>query len=57
MDLPAVLVRLLIGVLIYFIGEQVIKLVDNPKLSNILTIILIVAVVLYVVFGGTFPNY
>lgn len=52
LDLPGLLIRLLIGVLVYFIGEKVIGLVKNGDIQQIFTIILIVAIIVYVVFGG-----
>ena len=55
MGLPELLVRLLVAVLVFFIGEKVISLVGDAKLQQILNIILIVAVVLYVVFGNFMP--
>lgn len=55
MSLPELLVRLLIGVLVFFIGEKVIGLVKNAELQQILNIILIIAIVLYVVFGNFLP--
>jgi len=54
MNLPELLVRLLIGVLVYFLGEKVIGLSSNTELNKILTIILIIVIVLWIVFGGTF---
>ena len=50
-----ILVRLLIGVLVYWLGEKVIALVNNGDLQQILNIILIIVVVLYVVFGSFLP--
>ena len=47
MTLPDFLLRLLIGVLVYWLGEKVIGLLDNPKIQQILTVILIIIVVLY----------
>jgi hypothetical protein len=52
--LPELLVRLLISVLVYWIGEKVIALVKNADLQGILNIILIVAIVLYIIFGSVF---
>lgn len=55
MNMPELLIRLLIGALVYWIGEKVIGLVKNAELQQILTIILIIAIVIYVVFGVVFP--
>lgn len=55
MTLPELLIRLLIGVLVYWIGEKVIALVKNTDLQAVLNIILIVAIILYVVFGTIWP--
>ena len=53
--IEGLLLRLLIGVLVYWIGEKVIGLVKNGELVNVLNIVLIVAVVLYVIFGSILP--
>lgn len=53
--METLLFRLLIGVLVYWIGEKVIALVKNADLQGVLNIILIVAVVLYVIFGSFLP--
>jgi Na+-driven multidrug efflux pump len=45
------LMDLLIGVLVYWLGEKVIGLVKNAQLAEILNIILIIVVVLFVIFG------
>ena len=55
MGLPELLVRLLIGVLVYWLGEKVIGLVKNGELQAVLNIVLIIAIVLYVVFGSVLP--
>lgn len=49
------LIRLLEGALIYWLGEKIIGLVKNSELANILNIILIIAVVLFVCFGSILP--
>lgn len=53
--MPELLIRLLIGALAYWIGEKVIGLIKNAELQSILNIVLIIAVVLYVVFGNILP--
>ena len=53
--IEGLLLRLLIGVLVFWIGEKIIALVKNGELQNILNIILIIAVVLYVIFGSILP--
>lgn len=55
MTLPELLIRLLIGALVYWIGEKIIGLITNGELAKILTIVLIIAIVLFVVFGSIFP--
>lgn len=55
MGLPELLLRLLIGALVFWIGDRVIGLVKNADLQTILNIILIIAVVLYVIFGSVLP--
>jgi hypothetical protein len=55
MILPEFLLRLLIGVLVFFIGEKVIGLIENGDAKKLLGIVLVVAVVLYVIFGSIFP--
>lgn len=55
MMLPELLLRLLIGVLVYWLGEKIIGLVKNGELQQILNIVLIIAIVLYVIFGSIFP--
>ncbi len=50
-----ILIRLLIGVLVYFLGEKIIELVKDESLRQILNVILIIVVVLYVVFGSFLP--
>lgn len=49
--LPDLLLRLLIGVLAYWLGEKIIGLVKNGDLQQVLNLVLIIAVVLYVIFG------
>lgn len=50
------LVRLLIGVLVYFLLDLVIKrLVTDAQAQNIFTIILLIGVVLYVLLGSFLP--
>lgn len=51
--IEGLLLRLLIAVLVYFLGERVIGLVGGDA-AKILNIILLICVVLYVVFGSTF---
>lgn len=53
--IEGLLLRLLIAVLAYWIGEKILGLVKNAELANILNIILIVAIVLYVIFGSVLP--
>ena len=53
--IEGLLLRLLIGVLAYWIGEKIIGLVKNGEVQNILNIILLIAVVLYVIFGNILP--
>lgn len=55
MSLPELLLRLLIGALVFWFGEKIISLISNPKLAEVLTLILIFAVVLYVIFGAIIP--
>ncbi len=52
MSPEGLLLRLLIGVLVYWLGEKVIALVKNADLQAILNIILIIFVVIYVLFGN-----
>lgn len=50
------LTRLAIGVLAYFLFDLLIKrLVKKPESQDILDIILLIAVVLYVLFGSFLP--
>jgi Na+-driven multidrug efflux pump len=53
--IEGLLLRLLIGALVYWLGEKIIGLVKNADLVNILNVILIIAVVLYVIFGSILP--
>lgn len=53
--IEGLLLRLLIGALVYWIGEKIISLVKNADLQNILNIILIISVVLFVIFGSILP--
>lgn len=46
------LLRLLIGVLVFWLGEKVVALVKREDFREILSVILIIAVVLYVIFGS-----
>lgn len=55
MALPELLVRLLVGFLVFWLGEKIIALIKNPDLQQILTVVLIIAVVLYVIFGSFIP--
>ena len=55
MGLPELLIRLLVGVLVFFLGEKVIGLVKNPDMQQLLTVVLVIVVVLYVVFGSFVP--
>jgi hypothetical protein len=55
MTIDGLLLRLLIGVLVFFIGEKLIGIIDNGEIKKILGIILIIAVVLYVIFGSILP--
>ena len=52
--ISGLLLRLLIAVLVVFLGEKVIGLISNGDVKKILGIILIVFVIFYVVFGGPF---
>lgn len=54
LGIPELLFRLLIAFFVYWLGEKIIGLINNGELQKILTIILIVAIVLYVIFGGIF---
>lgn len=54
-SLPELLLRLLIGALAYWLGEKIIGLVKDSQLQSILNVILIIAVVLYVIFGSFLP--
>lgn len=56
MELPSLLLRLLIGALVYWIGEKVIALIKNADLQSVLQVVLIVAIVLYVIFGAIIPR-
>jgi predicted PurR-regulated permease PerM len=50
------LVRLLIGVLVYFLLDLVIKtLITKPESQRVFEIILLICVVLYVFFGSFLP--
>ena len=51
------LVRLLVAVLVYFLGEKVLALISNADLRNILMIVLIVVVVLYAAFGTVLLSF
>lgn len=53
--ITGLLLRLLIAVLAYWIGEKVVSLLNNADLQRVLTIVLIVAIVLYVVLGSIWP--
>jgi Na+-driven multidrug efflux pump len=55
MSLPEFLLRLLIGVLVYWLGEKVIGLLEKPEIQKILTVVLIIVIVLYVIFGAIWP--
>lgn len=55
MGLDLLLVRLLVAVLVWFIGEKLIALVKNAELAQILNVVLLIAIVLYVVFGSFLP--
>lgn len=55
MSFPELLIRLLIAVLVYWLGEKIIGLVGNAELQKVLTVVLIIAIVLYVVFGSFLP--
>lgn len=52
--MDSLLLRLLVAVLVYFLGEKIIGLVKNADAQGVLNIILLIAVVLYVVFGSVF---
>ena len=52
MDGEAFLIRLLIAVLVWFLGEKIIGLVKDEGMKGILNIILLIAVVLFVIFGS-----
>jgi len=49
--IEGLLLRLLIGCLVCWLGEKLIGIIENGDLKKILGIILIIAVVLYVIFG------
>jgi Na+-driven multidrug efflux pump len=53
--MPDLLLRLLIGALVWFLGEKALSLLTNDDLQQILTVVLIIAIVLYVVFGSLWP--
>jgi hypothetical protein len=53
--IEGLLLRLLIGALVYWLGEKILSLVKNADLVSILNVILIIAVVLYVIFGSILP--
>ena len=53
--IEGLLLRLLVAVLVYWIGEKILSLVKNAELVNVLNIILIVGVVLFVIFGSILP--
>lgn len=53
--IEGLLLRLLIGALVYWLGEKIIALVKNAELAQILNVILIIAVVLFVIFGSILP--
>lgn len=55
MGLPELLTRLLIGVLAFWLGEKIISLITDARLQRVLNVVLIVAVVLYVIFGSFLP--
>lgn len=50
--IEGLLLRLIIGVLAYYLGNLVIGLVKDAKLAEILNVILIILVVAYVIFGN-----
>ena len=49
------LIRLVIAVLFFVIGEKVIALVKDEGVKSILNIILLLGVVLFVIFGSFLP--
>lgn len=53
--IEGLLLRLIIGVLVYYLGSLIIGLIKDAKLVEILNVILIVGVVLYVIFGSFIP--
>ncbi len=54
----AFLVRLLIAVLVYFFFNIVIeKLVTKPEAKNMFSIVLLIACILYLVFGSFLPAF
>ena len=50
--LDALLLRLLVGVLVFWLGEKVIALVKKEEFREILMVVLLIGVVLYVIFGS-----
>ena len=53
MILPAILIRLIIGAIVYWFGAHIIGLLGvEPKVGKLLDIVLIVIIVLFVLFGG-----
>ncbi len=55
MDGQEFLIRLVIAVLVFIIGEKVIALVKDDGTKSILNIILLLGVVLFVIFGNFLP--
>lgn len=52
--MPEILIRLIIGVLVYFLGEKIIGFIQDSDVKQILHIILLIVVVIYVLFGNIF---
>ena len=55
MGLDSFLVRLIIAVLVYYLGEVLLGLIKDAKLKEILNVVLIIVVVLYAAFGSILP--
>lgn len=53
MTVETLLIRLLIAVLVYWLGSKVISIIGG-KAAEVLDVVLLIAVVLYVVLGSTF---
>lgn len=52
--IEGLLLRLIIGVLVYYLGSLAIGLVKDARLVEVLNVLLIILIVLYVATGGLF---